>query len=75
MLQQLSQFWYNDDTTEAFVRGVLNSTPANGKVALISCPTLYGRLKKECGERQGMIDTCSLNTQSDINQSLQNVLF
>ncbi|XP_011864411.1 PREDICTED: N(6)-adenine-specific DNA methyltransferase 2 isoform X2 [Vollenhovia emeryi] len=45
-------FWYNDDTIAAFVRGALNSTPANGKVALVSCPTLYGKLKKECGDRQ-----------------------
>ncbi|XP_071577474.1 EEF1A lysine methyltransferase 1 [Temnothorax nylanderi] len=49
---QLSQFWYNDDTIETFVRGALNSTPANGKIALVSCPTLYSKLKKECGERQ-----------------------
>ncbi|XP_012542260.1 EEF1A lysine methyltransferase 1 [Monomorium pharaonis] len=49
---QLSQFWYNDDTIEAFVRGALNSTPANGRIALVSCPTLYSKLKRECGERQ-----------------------
>ena len=49
---QLSQFWYDDKTIQAFVRGALNSTPANGKIALISCPTLYSKLKKECGKRQ-----------------------
>ncbi|XP_011173472.1 EEF1A lysine methyltransferase 1 [Solenopsis invicta] len=49
---QLSQFWYNDDTIEAFVQGALNSTPTNGRIALVSCPTLYSRLKRECGERQ-----------------------
>ncbi|KAG5332612.1 EFMT1 methyltransferase, partial [Acromyrmex heyeri] len=49
---QLSQFWYNDDTIKAFVNGALNSTPANGKIALVSCPTLYSKLKKECGKRQ-----------------------
>lgn len=54
MLQQLSQFWYDDKTTEAFVRGALNSTSVNGKIALISCPTLYSKLKKESGERQSM---------------------
>lgn len=61
MLQQLSQFWYNDDTIKALVRGALNSTPANGKIALVSCPSLYSRLKKECGERQSMTDICILN--------------
>ncbi|KAL6268826.1 hypothetical protein P5V15_001950 [Pogonomyrmex californicus] len=49
---QLSQFWYNDETIEAFVKGALNSTPVNGKIALVSCPTLYAKLKKECDERQ-----------------------
>ncbi|KAL0113381.1 hypothetical protein PUN28_012508 [Cardiocondyla obscurior] len=52
---QLSQFWYNDNTTETLVKGALNSTPVNGKIALISCPTLYSRLKKECGKRQVML--------------------
>lgn len=49
---QLSQFWYDDKTIEALVRGALNSTSANGKIALISCPTLYSKLKKECDKRQ-----------------------
>ncbi|XP_012232053.1 EEF1A lysine methyltransferase 1 isoform X2 [Linepithema humile] len=49
---QLSQFWYDDKTIEAFTKGALNSTPANGKIALISCPSLYSKLKKECEERQ-----------------------
>lgn len=49
---QLSQFWYDDETTETFVRGALNSTTENGKIALISCPTLYSALKERCGVRQ-----------------------
>lgn len=59
MLQQLSQFWYDDKTIEALVRGALNSTPANGKVALISCPTVYSKLKRECGKRQSTISICN----------------
>lgn len=49
---QLSQFWYDDKTIEAFVKGALNSTPTNGKIALISCPTIYSKLKADCGDRQ-----------------------
>jgi len=36
------------------VKGALNSTPMNGKIALISCPTIYNKLKTECDDRQGI---------------------
>ncbi|EFN78067.1 N(6)-adenine-specific DNA methyltransferase 2 [Harpegnathos saltator] len=49
---QLSQFWYDDRTIEAFVKGALDLTPKNGKIALISCPTLYSKLKEESDERE-----------------------
>lgn len=61
MLQQLSQFWYNDETIEALVRGALNSTPKNGQIALISCPTLYRKLKKDSDERRSKYNTCLYN--------------
>ncbi|XP_076289872.1 EEF1A lysine methyltransferase 1 [Lasioglossum baleicum] len=49
---QLSQFWYDDNTTDTLVKGAINSTNSDGKIALISCPTLYSKLKKVCGKRQ-----------------------
>ncbi|XP_017758697.1 PREDICTED: protein-lysine N-methyltransferase n6amt2, partial [Eufriesea mexicana] len=49
---QLSQFWYDDNTTDTLVKGAIKCTESNGKIALISCPTLYSKLKKNCGERQ-----------------------
>lgn len=49
---QLSQFWYDEQTTDLLVKGALNSTQPDGRIALISCPTLYGKLKQNCGERQ-----------------------
>ncbi|XP_014611329.1 PREDICTED: protein-lysine N-methyltransferase n6amt2 [Polistes canadensis] len=49
---QLSQFWYDENTTNTIVKGALKSTPVNGKIALISCPTVYIPLKKMCEERQ-----------------------
>lgn len=53
LLQQLSQFWYDDETVDAFVKGAIKSTEADGKIALVSCPTLYRALKKEAGDRTG----------------------
>ncbi|KAF3423616.1 hypothetical protein E2986_03144 [Frieseomelitta varia] len=49
---QLSQFWYDEKTTDTLVKGAIQCTKYNGKIALISCPTLYNKLKKNCGERQ-----------------------
>ncbi|XP_076663138.1 EEF1A lysine methyltransferase 1 [Andrena cerasifolii] len=49
---QLSQFWYDEETTDTLVRGIINSTAADGRIALISCPTLYTKLKNNCGDRQ-----------------------
>ncbi|XP_076646072.1 EEF1A lysine methyltransferase 1 [Halictus rubicundus] len=49
---QLSQFWYDENTTDTLVKGIINSTNSNGKIALISCPTIYSKLKRICGERQ-----------------------
>lgn len=49
---QLSQFWYDEETTDTFVKGALNATESTGKIALISCPTIYSKLKKNCGDRQ-----------------------
>lgn len=52
--QQLSQFWYDDKTIDTLVKGAIQSTESNGKIALISCPSLYNKLKKNCDERQSM---------------------
>ncbi|KAK0182294.1 hypothetical protein PV327_000446 [Microctonus hyperodae] len=49
---QLSQFWYDDETVENIVKGALKATEANGKIALISCPTLYKVMKERAGDRQ-----------------------
>ncbi|XP_011312689.1 N(6)-adenine-specific DNA methyltransferase 2 [Fopius arisanus] len=48
---QLSQFWYDDETVDVIVRGALQGTEADGKIALISCPTLYKSLKRQAGGR------------------------
>ncbi|XP_023950330.2 EEF1A lysine methyltransferase 1 [Bicyclus anynana] len=46
---QLSQFWYNDTTVQALVKAVDKLLPDNGKVALISCPTLFVPVKRQLG--------------------------
>lgn len=54
-LQQLSQFWYDEETINTLVKGAINSTKPNEKIALISCPSLYSAIKKNTNERQGRI--------------------
>ncbi|KAK5640511.1 hypothetical protein RI129_011322 [Pyrocoelia pectoralis] len=50
---QLSQFWYDDKTTNILVDAALRRVGPKGTVALISCPTLYSRFKEvsECDVR------------------------
>ncbi|KAH0568209.1 EEF1A lysine methyltransferase 1 [Cotesia glomerata] len=49
---QLSQFWYDDETVDTITKAALRITDNDGKIALISCPTLYRALKKNAGSRQ-----------------------
>lgn len=49
IFQQLSQFWYDDATTEKLVEIALKSVEHKGKIALISCPTLYKGMKNSVG--------------------------
>lgn len=46
-LQQLSQFWYDENTCDRIVDCVLQTVGPNSSVALISCPTLYKTFKKK----------------------------
>ncbi|KAI5633739.1 putative n6-adenine methyltransferase domain-containing protein [Phthorimaea operculella] len=48
---QLSQFWYDEATVNSLVRVVDRIVPDGGKVALISCPTLFVPVKRQIGER------------------------
>ncbi|CAK1583953.1 unnamed protein product [Parnassius mnemosyne] len=48
---QLSQFWYDEATVQTLVRSVDKILPDGGKVALISCPTLFVPVKRQIGER------------------------
>lgn len=51
--QQLSQFWYDDKTTEYLSREACRAAGPTGKIALISCPTLYKSLKSDAHNNQG----------------------
>ncbi|XP_015118254.1 EEF1A lysine methyltransferase 1 [Diachasma alloeum] len=48
---QLSQFWYDDETVNTLVKGAIRATGVDGKIGLISCPTLYKSLKRNAGDR------------------------
>ena len=56
-MQQLSQFWYDDETVNQLVKGAIECTKPDGKIALVSCPTLYRALKEKACDRQGNIYT------------------
>lgn len=53
LFQQLSQFWYDDKTAEYLSREALKAAGPTGKIALISCPTLYKNLKSDAHNNQG----------------------
>ncbi|XP_049878228.1 EEF1A lysine methyltransferase 1 [Pectinophora gossypiella] len=48
---QLSQFWYDEATVHSLVKLVDKILPNGGKVALLSCPTLFVPVKRQVGER------------------------
>jgi hypothetical protein len=52
--QQLSQFWYDDKTAAYLSREALRASGPTGKIALVSCPTLYKKLKSEAHSNKGM---------------------
>lgn len=49
-LQQLNQIWYEEPTINFLIKLASKSVGPNGKVALVSCPTLYKRFKEKMGE-------------------------
>ncbi|KAF9416174.1 hypothetical protein HW555_006426 [Spodoptera exigua] len=48
---QLSQFWYDEATMQALVRVIDKTLDAGGRVALISCPTLFVPVKRQLGDK------------------------
>lgn len=48
---QLSQFWYDEKTVHSLVKVIDKLLDDRGKVALISCPTLFVPLKRQIGDR------------------------
>ncbi|KAJ3662356.1 hypothetical protein Zmor_006710 [Zophobas morio] len=47
---QLSQFWYDDVTIESLVNVALKEVGPDAKIALISCPTLYNKIKQNMSD-------------------------
>ncbi|KAL0819376.1 hypothetical protein ABMA28_007495 [Loxostege sticticalis] len=48
---QLSQFWYDEATVQALVKVIDRTVPDGGRVALVSCPTLFVPVKRQIGNR------------------------
>lgn len=47
---QLSQFWYDEGTVQTLVKVVDRTVPNGGRIALISCPTLFVPVKRQVGD-------------------------
>merc|ERR1719516_853505 len=68
---QLSQFWYTESTALALAREALAAAGDGGRIACVSCPTLYkavvDTLNKEAGEAEaaaGMSDSSATSSPS-----------
>ncbi|KAJ8714261.1 hypothetical protein PYW08_007881 [Mythimna loreyi] len=48
---QLSQFWYDEATVQALVKVADRLVDRGGRVALISCPTLFVPVKRQLGDK------------------------
>ncbi|KAK9877193.1 hypothetical protein WA026_016941 [Henosepilachna vigintioctopunctata] len=44
---QLSQFWYDEESIKTLTRLAIETVGKDGKIALISCPSLYKSIKNE----------------------------
>lgn len=42
----MSQFWYSEETADALAKECLRALEGEGKIACISCPTLFRSIKK-----------------------------
>ncbi|CAG8504157.1 8720_t:CDS:10 [Acaulospora morrowiae] len=42
---QLSQFWYDDETTDVIIQEILDNTNSDSQIACISTPTVFVKLK------------------------------
>ncbi|KAJ8940354.1 hypothetical protein NQ314_010736 [Rhamnusium bicolor] len=47
---QLSQFWYDDKTIDILVDVALKAVGPSGKIALVSCPTLYKKMRQKAND-------------------------
>lgn len=45
LTNQLSQFWYDDETAEALVKKILHNANADTVIAIISAPSIYAKMK------------------------------
>ncbi|CAJ0842671.1 1913_t:CDS:10 [Entrophospora sp. SA101] len=44
---QLSQFWYNEETTDKIIQEIINNTTTKSRIACISTPTVFVKLKSK----------------------------
>ena len=52
----LSQFWYDDKTSEILAQACVQAAGENGKIACISAPTAFVAIKKHFPDAKGKSD-------------------
>ncbi|XP_063237073.1 LOW QUALITY PROTEIN: EEF1A lysine methyltransferase 1 [Bacillus rossius redtenbacheri] len=52
---QLSQFWYDDATIDVLSREACRLAGEDGRIALISCPSLYPSVKKRAAQAKVLL--------------------
>ena len=54
----LSQFWYNDETSKILAKECLRCAGADGRIACISAPSIYVAIKKNFPEATNQGKNC-----------------
>ncbi|XP_051938327.1 EEF1A lysine methyltransferase 1 [Hippocampus zosterae] len=50
---RMSQFWYTDDTATRLAEELLHEAGGGGRIACVSAPSVYQKIKQLCGPRGG----------------------
>merc|ERR1712183_714757 len=67
----LSQFWYDDQTSEILAKACVRGAGLTGKIACISAPTAYMAIKKHFPEAK----LCYLSTTNVLPHSVRILYF
>ncbi|CAM4769375.1 unnamed protein product [Rotaria magnacalcarata] len=70
-INQLSQFWYNNETATRLMNEVIAILPQNGKCACIACPTVWSLMRKEHPEMDNILFEYDTRFSTDSNSFIE----